>query len=88
MHLFMWARTPAADSQVNLEFLLLDAADERAGYKFDAFSITTGVVASKYEQFPMVSLLPPMLSMPVMRCISWMHSASPHALLCPSVSRR
>ncbi|WIA21235.1 hypothetical protein OEZ85_000476 [Tetradesmus obliquus] len=57
MHLFVWARTPAADSQVNLEFLLLDSAEERAGYNFDDFSMTTGVVNAKYEQFPLGGLV-------------------------------
>jgi hypothetical protein len=55
MHLFMWARTPAADNIVNIEYLLLDAADERAGYKWEEYSITTGVVTPKYEQYPLVS---------------------------------
>ncbi|WIA21233.1 hypothetical protein OEZ85_000475 [Tetradesmus obliquus] len=57
MHLFVWARTPAAISQVKLEFLLLDSAEERAGYKFDDFSMTTGVVNPNYEQFPLGGLV-------------------------------
>jgi hypothetical protein len=57
MHLFMWARTPAADSQVNLEFMLLDSADQKTGYKFEDYSITAGVVTPKYEQFPMVGFV-------------------------------
>jgi hypothetical protein len=55
MHLFIWARTPAADSQVNIEYVLLDAANATVGTKFDAYSLTTGVVTRKYQQFPLVS---------------------------------
>jgi hypothetical protein len=55
MHLFMWARTPTADSIVNIEYMLLDAADERAGYKWESYAVTTGVVGLKYEQYPLVS---------------------------------
>jgi hypothetical protein len=55
MDLFMWARSPSVDNQVNIEYVLLDAANNAVGSKFDAFALTKGVITRKYQQFPLVS---------------------------------
>ncbi|KAF6258550.1 hypothetical protein COO60DRAFT_1701302 [Scenedesmus sp. NREL 46B-D3] len=57
MDLFMWARCPAADSQANIQYVLLDAANRTAGANFDAYSLTEGVVTAKYQQFPLGGLV-------------------------------